>query len=174
MIKRPVVIALAAACLVALPAADGAGLAAVARSATVSASAGGAVVTATLATEPGNEAMLEVTITPQMPGFHIYSLDLPPHGIDGLGVPTRIPVKGAFTANGQPQANVATQYLQIAALGVALPVYLDGPVTLTVPVARHGCGATDVIASYGLCSDSRCMIPVMDLDIALGAGWPSP
>lgn len=168
MIKRSIAAAFTAACMVALPAADGTDVTVVARSTTGSASAGGAVVTATLATEPGGNAVLRVTIAPQLPGFHIYSLALPPHGVDGLGIPTHISVRGAFAAIGQPQADAMTLSLQIAALGVALPVYPDGPVTLTISVAHHGHGRTDVIASYGLCSDSRCMFPVEGLDITLG------
>lgn len=168
MIKRSLAAAFTAACLLALPTADGTDMTAVARSITGSASAGGAVVTATLATESDGEAVLRVTIVPQQPGFHIYSLALPPQGVDGLGVPTRISVHGAFAAIGRPQADVATQYLQIATLGVALPVYPDGPVTLTIRVAKRDNGRTHIIASYGLCSDSRCMLPVEGLDVTLG------
>lgn len=167
MIKRAVSILLVAACLGMLPSSEARDATAAASSIAASASAGGAVVTATLVIQTDGEALLRVTIAPQRPGFHIYSLVLPPGGVDGLGVATRIRVAGAFTADSQPQASVGTQYLRIAALGVDLPVYPDGPVTLSMHVSRDGQGPTDALVSFGLCSESTCMPPVDGLDIAL-------
>lgn len=169
MIKRLALALMTAATLLVVTSADGMDATTAASSITSSATAGGAVVTATIVTGASGEAVLRVTIAPLDPGYHIYSLALPPNGVNGLGVPTRALVKGAFTAVGRPVADAPTQYLRIAALDVALPVYPDGPVTLTVRVTRRGSGLTDVIASYGLCSDARCMVPVDGLKISLNS-----
>jgi hypothetical protein len=169
MIKRLALALMTAATLLVVTSADGMDATTAASSITSSATAGGAVVTATIVTGASGEAVLHITIAPLDPGYHIYSLALPPNGVNGLGVPTRALVKGAFTAVGRPVADAPTQYLRIAALDVALPVYPDGPVTLTVRVTRRGSGLTDVIASYGLCSDARCMMPVDGLKISLNS-----
>jgi hypothetical protein len=169
MIKRLAIAVCAAATLLALSSGDGRDRSSRPAALTGSATAGGAVVTATLVTDSSSSTMLRVTIAPLSPGYHIYSLVLPTGGVDGLGVPTRIDVAGAFTTIGQPTTTSTTQYLRIAGLDVALPVYPDGPVTIAVPVARRGYGLTEAIASYGLCSDSRCMMPVEGLDIPLGS-----
>lgn len=167
MMRRLVIALAAMASILALSSGDDAGASVVLSSPTGSATAGGATVTVTLAMMSSSEAELRVTITPLSPGYHIYSLALPPSGVDGLGVPTHIGVQGAFTAVSQPTASATTEYVRIAALGVALPVYPDGPVTLAIRVARHGYGLTRVSASYGLCSDTRCMLPVEGLDFTL-------
>lgn len=167
MIKRLAVALTAVVTLLAATSADGTNAIAAASSVTSSATAGGALVAATIVTGASSEAVLHVTIAPLSPAYHLYSLALPANGVNGLGVPTRVLVKGAFTVVGRPAADVPTQYLRIAALDVALPVYPDGPVTLTMDVARRGSGPVDVIASYGLCSDTRCMVPVEGLDISL-------
>jgi hypothetical protein len=169
MTKRPVVAVLALAALLALPAADSTAATVAASSVAASASAGDAVITADLVTEPGGEGMLHVTFAPQLPGFHIYSLALPSNGIDGLGVPTRILVNGASAATGRPTADEPTRYSRIAGLDVAIPVYPDGQVTITVPVRSLGHGPTEVTVSYGLCSEARCMLPVEGLKIAIGS-----
>lgn len=169
MTKRPLVAVLASAALLALPAADSAAALATASSATASVSAGEAMVTANLVTEPGGESVLQVTFAPELPGFHIYSLALPTNGLDGLGVPTRVRVSGASIAVGQPAADEPTRYLQIAGLNVALPVYPDAPVTLTVPIRLLSHGQTEVTVSYGLCSEIRCLLPVEGLKIAIGS-----
>ncbi|MFD0634150.1 hypothetical protein ACFQ9X_23945 [Catenulispora yoronensis] len=44
---------------------------------------------------------LLTTFTPQRPGFHLYSVGLPAHGIDGRGSPTRVEVAGALRSRGR-------------------------------------------------------------------------
>lgn len=105
---------------------------------------------------------LEVLFTPPAPGFHLYSLSLPDGGVQGLGIPTRLSVRGALAETGPVTAGEPTQSLDIAVLGVKLPVYPDGQVTLSLPV-RHTEGSTaDVVVSYGACSSSTCLAPVTD------------
>jgi Disulphide bond corrector protein DsbC len=110
---------------------------------------------------------LEVLFVPPSPGFHLYSLSLPDGGVEGLGIPTRLSVRGALVATGAVTAGEPTQLLDIAALGVKLPVYPDGPVTLALPV-RHTDGLTaQVVVSYGACSSATCLAPVIDEAIPL-------
>ena len=105
---------------------------------------------------------LKVLFTPLSPGFHLYSLSLPDGGEQGLGIPTRLSVRGALNATGVVTAAEPTQQLDIAVLGVKLPVYPDGPVTLDLPV-RHADGtAAQVVVSYGACSAATCLAPVID------------
>jgi len=102
------------------------------------ATAGGVTVTITLLPGTSDRRKLEVTFRPQQPGFHIYSTDLPAHGIDGLGIPTKIAVQGDLTAVGKPTANLAIRLLRPAGLQVEIPVYPNGPVTFTLPVRQTG------------------------------------
>lgn len=110
---------------------------------------------------------LKVQFVPPSPGFHLYSLSLPNGGVQGLGIPTRLSVRGALTAVGPVTADQPTQQLDIAALGVKLPVYPDGPVTLTLPVRRTDGPTAQIVVSYGACSSATCLAPVIDEAIPL-------
>jgi hypothetical protein len=119
-------------------------------------------------TESGVEvtiAMTGSTVTatyrPIRPGFHVYSIGLPPGGVAGLGVPTRLTVRAGLTATGRATADQAVRMLDLPTLHVKLPVYPDGPVTVSLPVRRSGRTA-DVVVSYGACSSSTCLAPVTD------------
>ena len=98
---------------------------------------------------------------PTRPGFHIYSVDLPARGVAGLGAPTRLRVRGGLVANGRPTADKPVRSLDLPALGVRLPVYPDGPVTVSLPVRRTGRTA-EIVVSYGACSEGTCLAPVTD------------
>jgi len=110
---------------------------------------------------------LKVLLVPLSRGFHLYSLSLPNGGEQGLGIPTRLSVRGALEATGAATAQEPTRLLDIAVLGVKLPVYPDGPVTLDLPVrdaaaAASGDGAVaQVVVSYGACSSATCLAPVI-------------
>ncbi|MCP2336584.1 hypothetical protein [Actinomadura rupiterrae] len=98
---------------------------------------------------------------PTRPGFHLYSSDLPPDGVQGLGVPTRFLVGGGLAATARPTADKAVRPLLLRELNVTLRVYPDGPVTFTLPVRRSGHSGTATV-SYGACSATTCMAPVTD------------
>ncbi|WUH98990.1 protein-disulfide reductase DsbD family protein [Spirillospora sp. NBC_00431] len=102
--------------------------------------------------------MVKVTFRPTRPGFHIYSLDLPP---GGLGIPTRVGVRAGLKATGAPSANKAERQLDLPPLGEKLAVYPDGPVTVSLPVQRTD-GTAQIVVSYGACSRSVCLPPVID------------
>jgi len=127
----------------------------------------GVTVVAVLIAEPDGHQAVQATFTPQKPGYHLYSKDLPPGGVDGLGVPTTVLVGGGLRAVGSPTANAPVRTLQIAELGVDLPVYPDGPVTITMPVRRAESGPGEVIVTYAACSPSTCLAPVRNRVIAL-------
>lgn len=130
--------------------------------ATGSATAQGVAVAVTLVPLSGGQHSLQVTFSPRQAGFHIYSIDLPAHGVDGLGIPTRLSVRGDLTAVGMPTANRATRLLRPAGLPTEIPVYPDGPVTFTVPVRQTGAHQAEVMVSYGACSETTCLVPVSD------------
>jgi hypothetical protein len=49
--------------------------------------------------------------------------------------------------------------VDLPALGVRLPTYPDGPVTVSLPVRRIGPTA-DIVVSYAACSSGTCLAPV--------------
>lgn len=134
---------------------------------TAHATADGVTVTVTLLRAANAPSRLRVVFSPQQSGFHIYSIDLPDQGIDGLGIPTRIAVRGGLAALGKAAANLPTRLLRPAGLPAELPVYPDGPVTFTLPVRRTSSGRAEVVVSYGACSEARCLMPVTDEIIPL-------
>jgi hypothetical protein len=128
----------------------------------------GVAVTATLR-DSGRDSEVAATFRPQA-GFHLYSVDLPAQGIDGLGIPTVLAVRGDLVATGAPRADRPVRMLRPAGLPVELPVYPDGPVTITLPVRRTGADRVEVVVSYAACSEGRCLMPVTDQPIALRPG----
>jgi hypothetical protein len=102
--------------------------------------------------------LVKVTFRPTRPGFHIYSLALPP---DGIGIPTRVNVRAGLEATGPPVANEQERRLDLPLLRTHLPVYPDGPVTISLPVRRTGRTA-EIVVSYGACSRTICLPPVID------------
>ncbi|GII31959.1 hypothetical protein [Planotetraspora mira] len=127
----------------------------------------GVTVVAALTTGPDGTRQVRAVFSPQKLGFHLYSMDLPPGGVSGLGVPTTVTVGGSLRAAGSPTADSPVRNLRIEELDVDLPVYPDGPVTIAVPVRRTGNGRAEVVVTYGACSPSSCLAPVRDRVIAL-------
>ena len=109
--------------------------------------------------------LVEATYTPE-PGWHLYSVDLADDGVDGIGRPTRLDVVGASAP--EPLAvSVEPYLLRVDALDITVPVYPDGPVTLTMAVADAD-GPLEVAVSYMACSDDGgCKIPVLERGIDL-------
>jgi hypothetical protein len=126
-------------------------------------------------------ATLVATLTPERPGFHLYSIDLPPDGIQGVGRPISLNVQGSLSASGPLAAQTKATTLRLAGTDLTLPVYPDGPVTVDLPVtigAQSGAtghsgqsmpgahsmldaqsGATALVG-YAACSESACLPPV--------------
>lgn len=110
-------------------------------------------------------AWLAATFTPLDAGAHLYALDLPRDGVNGVGRPTllELPAGSQMQALGPLTASaVAT------AEEPSLPdlhVYPPGPVTLRLPVALPP-GAdwveTQVSVTYMSCKGSACRPPLMN------------
>jgi len=130
-------------------------------------SGSGVTVVAVLTARPGGTGYVRVTFSPQRPGYHLYSIDLPPRGVHGLGIPTVVSVRDGLRMTGSPAADVPVRSLRIGQLDVDLPVYPDGPVTLTVPVRRTENGRAEVLVTYGACSATTCLPPVRNRLIIL-------
>jgi hypothetical protein len=106
-------------------------------------------------------ARLQVRLAPVEQGFHVYSIDLPDDGVDGLGTPTRVSVSGGLTSAGRLTAQPEPVTLELPELGVTLPVYPDGPAVLDLPVRVSG-PVGEVRLTYGACSKGMCLPPVRD------------
>lgn len=95
--------------------------------------------------------------TPLRAHFHVYSKDLPPNGLDGMGRPTRLDVLSGFQIMGELTADQPVETQEIEALNAIFPVYPDGPVALRLPVKGEGVGQIKV--SYMACSSSFGCLP---------------
>lgn len=121
---------------------------------------GGVAVSASMVPGPGETSDVRVRFAPRRPGFHLYSVNLPSGGVGGLGTPTIVTVGGGLRQTGKAVADRPVRTLRITELKVSLPVYPDGPVTVTVPVRRAGPGRPSVTVTYGACSTATCLPPV--------------
>jgi hypothetical protein len=109
---------------------------------------------------------LTATYSPDQAGFHLYSAALPPGGVDGLGRPTVLAPGQGLTATGPAVADREPITLHEVDLGVDLPVYPDGPVTLTLPVVVSG-APFEAVIGYAACSPTQCLFPVTDKTVTL-------
>jgi hypothetical protein len=120
---------------------------------------------------------LVVTFTPLQSGFHLYTLNLPAKGLDGVGRPTLVEVGGALQAAGLPATAEPTNLESIVGAAQPMPVYPAGAVTVWLPVSvlsrsgSTGSGSTGVEAAragasghvwigYAACSGQLCLAPV--------------
>jgi hypothetical protein len=111
---------------------------------------------------------LTATYRPDRAGFHLYSVAMPADGVDGLGRPTVLAAGRGLSATGPAVADRTPTTLHEAVLGVDLPVYPDGPVTLTLPVTTSGTPVEAVIG-YAACSLTQCLMPVTGKAVTLRA-----
>ncbi len=129
--------------------------------------ANGVAVRIRLEQQDGPQATLVATFTPDINlehPWHLYSVDLPPEGIDGIGVPTRLDLAPDHRRHvaGPLQAD-QTPY-QLSTLDLPpMPVYPDGPVTLRRDIILpRGDGQEqnlDLLISYMACSAVSCLMP---------------
>jgi hypothetical protein len=122
----------------------------------------GVAVTVTVTRSASGHATVQVVLAPQRPGFHLYSIALPPGGAEGVGRPIAVTVRGALHGDGSLTTAARVVMMPLAGTGLTLPVYPDGPVTTTLPVAVTGQGTATVLVSYAACSANECMPPVTD------------
>ncbi|MFD9303350.1 hypothetical protein ACFWCB_11955 [Streptomyces sp. NPDC060048] len=111
---------------------------------------------------------LTAVFTPEEKGFHLYSTDLPPSGIEGVGRPTAMDVTGVLRADGKLTAAADVRTISVPGVDAPVPVYPDGPVTTTLPVRVDGNGDATVLLGYASCSSEEgCTIPVSDRPVHL-------
>jgi hypothetical protein len=113
------------------------------------------------------EAVLLATFTPTEEDAHLYSMELPKEGIDGLGRPTLIelPPGASMQPAGDLQESVASYIDEVTPDLPALPLYPVGAVTLSLPVMLPEMDAEwvsdKVIITYMACTSTGCYKPVI-------------
>ena len=124
----------------------------------------GVSVVVNLQRAASGDVALTATFTPLEAGFHLYSKDMPRNGIGGVGRPTLL----ELNPNAKMQAAGALTESVASKMHItypnALPVYPDGPVTLTLPIhlpAGSGLIADQISLTYMTCSDETCKAPVI-------------
>lgn len=110
------------------------------------------------------ETWLTATYTPLDAGAHLYALDLPPDGVNGVGRPTRLelPPGSPLQALGPPTALVEAAAQD--SFFSDLRVYPPGPVTLRLPVILPPGAAwveAQVSVTYMACKGNACRPPVI-------------
>lgn len=125
---------------------------------------GKVALTLYLANRSGPEATLQVRFEPVGAGAqHLYSMDLPKGGVDGVGRPTLIETtaRSLFRLLGSPTADKA-----LMKRDTPLPYFEAGPVLLRVPIQLpRGNGAvvtTELQVTYMSCTETACNRPVTD------------
>jgi hypothetical protein len=115
-------------------------------------------------TETLGEARLLATFTPSRADLHLYDTQLPTNGARGLGRPTR--VKLVSSAVIQAAGHVVPDRLstELIVAGTRVPVYAEGPVSISMPVNRRTAsgGAAVLSITYMACTEKVCFPPVVD------------
>ncbi|MET9962774.1 hypothetical protein ABZ128_27510 [Streptomyces sp. NPDC006326] len=128
----------------------------------------GVTVTLSVSDWHASSGTLTAVFTPERAGFHLYSTELPPTGVEGVGRPTSVAVSGALKAQGRLAAAAPVRSLAVPGVDAPVPVYPDGPVTTTLPVRADGNGEATVLLGYASCSaQDGCTIPVSDRPVRL-------
>lgn len=116
----------------------------------------------TLEVDDAGATWLAAEFTPE-DGYHLYSMDIPRDGVEGLGRPTllelvpgsRLEAAGALTESVAAAQDDGPEGLR---------VYPEGPVTLRLPVilpAGEGWLDEQVSVTYMACRGSQCCRPVV-------------
>lgn len=125
------------------------------------------VVEVVLEVDESGEGAITATFTPDDEGWHLYSTDLNPDDVRGLGRPTVLDVTGGAEVGADVAVSVDSYDLELTTLDIVVPVYPDGPVVLTTPVSNVGNQVT-VAVTYMSCNEELgCNIPVVGHELAL-------
>ncbi|WP_327733324.1 hypothetical protein OG749_05045 [Streptomyces nojiriensis] len=141
-----------------------------ARPPTTSFTENGVTVTLSVSDWHAPKGRLTAVFTPEKKGFHLYSTELPPTGVEGVGRPTAVDVTGVLKADGKLTAAADVRSISVPGVDAPMPVYPDGPVTTTLPIRADGNGGGDatVLLGYASCSAKEgCTIPVADHPVRL-------
>ncbi|MEV5970385.1 hypothetical protein [Streptomyces sp. NPDC051921] len=131
----------------------------------------GVTVRLSVADWKSSAGTLVATFTPDDTGFHLYSTALPAEGVEGVGRPTQVRPTGSVTAAGGMTVDKPVKTIKVPGVRSAVPVYPDGPVTVTLPIRATAPGGAKVLVGYASCSSTEgCTIPVADRAVALHTG----
>ena len=133
----------------------------------------GVEVTFSLATGEGGKRWLQANFAPTEEGYHVYSKDLPPDGIDGIGRPTLLELSKheAISYIGKLTADKKVHNLASPLNADGFPVYPNGPVTLTLPffLKAEENATIEITAkvTYMACTKTNCKAPVEGKEVKL-------
>ncbi|MFF8835740.1 hypothetical protein [Streptomyces sp. NPDC015130] len=128
----------------------------------------GVTVRLSVADWKSDAGTLVATFTPDEAGFHLYSTALPAEGVEGVGRPTEVRPVGSVATAGAMTVDKQVKSITVPGVRAALPVYPDGPVTVTLPIRATAPGEAKVLIGYASCSSTEgCTIPVADRAVAL-------
>ncbi|MEX0171011.1 hypothetical protein [Streptomyces sp. LMG1-1-1.1] len=114
---------------------------------------------------------LVATFTPDEAGFHLYSTTLRAEGVEGVGRPTEVRPVGSVATAGEMTVDKPVKSITVPGVRAAVPVYPDGPVTVTLPIRATAPGEAKVLIGYASCSSTEgCTIPVADRAVSLRTG----
>ena len=127
-------------------------------------------VVITLERTNNDQFVLYATFTPQDPGLHLYSKDIPKTGINGLGRPTLLELSkdsfmlavSSLTESISPQTPATPPF--------ELLTYPAGPVTLSLHILLPDGNSwvnDQVIVTYMACDEQGCRPPVQQKPIAI-------
>ncbi|WP_331728417.1 hypothetical protein [Streptomyces sp. NBC_00158] len=135
----------------------------------------GVTVTLSVSDWRSSKGTLTAVFTPEKPGFHLYSTDLPATGVEGVGRPTAVAVAGSLKPEGELATTAEARPISLPGVDAPVPVYPDGPVTTTLPVRADGTGGATVLLGYASCSTREgCTIPVADRPVRLRVTGDGP
>ncbi len=125
-------------------------------------------VTIALELDSTGQIFLAATFAPTDPTFHVYSIEIPRDGVNGLGRPTLL----ELTPGSQMQAvGPLTASAEATDTDIdGLPVYPPGPVTLRLPVtlpAGSGWVEDNISLTYMACGSGVCMPPVIGKTVSV-------
>lgn len=126
--------------------------------------AGGVAVTIAVRAWDGHRGILAVTLTPK-PGFHLYSINFPARGVDGVGQRTDVNLVGAIRRTGPLEVALPVDQLRIPGVHGLLAVYPPEPVQVIVHIHKAAGSSATVVASYAACSAATCLPPVLHRQI---------
>ncbi|MFB6625005.1 hypothetical protein ACFCWD_12310 [Streptomyces sp. NPDC056374] len=128
----------------------------------------GVTVRLSVADWKSDAGTLVATFTPDEAGFHLYSTALPAEGVEGVGRPTEVRPVGSVATAGEMTVDKPVKSITVPGVRAAVPVYPDGPVTVTLPIRATAPGEAKVLIGYASCSSTEgCTIPVADRAVSL-------
>jgi Disulphide bond corrector protein DsbC len=116
-----------------------------------------------------DDAEVEVTFSPTVPGGHFYGTTMPRTGIDGAGRPTLLELaEGEWLVSGPVVASVAAHDQSLPGFNTSFPLYPDGPVTLRLPIRRTTPGAATparLALTFMVCTSSGVCFPPVERSV---------